>query len=215
MPIITDDTTPEIADVAKTRRERRAKPSSATTPKVSVSQNQMLGIGDRVRVGGLSLVLCAPTIREGAELDQKIYFEWPDLLVMAAMDRDGRGIDPHQVADIWTINIQAASKESGEEVVPVTPLDVRSRMIELGTQIRTGMFTGIICDTLWKLAKSTPGLAWPRPEDEEAGPPTGTKWLDDALFESLTIPDLADLLRAMFAAMGGFTGDITDRFETL
>ena len=45
-------------------------------------------------------------------------------------------------------------------------------------------------------------------------PPEGAQWLDDALAENLDLHEFADLLRAMLLAMGGFPGDVSDRFTT-
>lgn len=97
-------------------------------------------------------------------------------------------------------------------------------------------FLSRICETLWPLASETPGLAWPRPPRPAAptsspgemgsaeghaegapwtpAPPEGAQWLDDALAENLDLHEFADLLRAMLLAMGGFPGDVSDRFTT-
>lgn len=87
-----------------------------------------------------------------------------------------------------------------------------------------------ICDTVWILCEGTPAVSWPKTYTDKLtgatdpvtkkgvkapvldAPPKGTEWLDDYLESNLRTPQYIDLLRAMNAANGDYTGNLVDRF---
>jgi hypothetical protein len=226
MPLIeAEKASADAANVATSRKARREKRQEARTGKASetagkeaeitpLTEAQMLNLPGSCRVGSLSLVLTCPTIGRAARLQQRIYEEWPDILLFAfAADRSGKGIDPAGIAEVWTANRNASAPE-GEVPEPVTLSDVREQLTDLSLTMSSAL-PGI-CNILWEVASETPGIAWPRPETQEGEetppPPAGYRWLDKALLDTMTIPLLVDLLRALLGCMGGFTGDVGDRF---
>jgi hypothetical protein len=231
MPIVNPDAaTQQAASASESRNKRRAARQSAKTeePAVAVlNEQKMLNLPGMVRVGGLSLRLTAPVIDKAAEVHNDIYTKWPDVLIFAVMgDLEGKGIKPEAIAEGWTAQrrqyqqaMAAAGNSDASDGIgsePVTIAEVRSAVAQLSMGI--GSLLPDIASTVWALAEGSPGLHWPPPDvsegEERPSPPDGTQWLDDAIRQSLTIPQLADLLRELLYCCGGFPGGIQDRFET-
>lgn len=213
-------------------RGRRKKPAQ-----ISIEKAQREA--EEVQVGSLTLRLRAPKSRAARRLHQQIWQSWPDLLLAAATaDEDGQGIDAELTARTLTLYrnvLRQRLAEDDPEVAALPEIEITAAEVRRGCRDLTleigeeapergeADFLCRICETLWPLASETPGLAWPRPprsadhpENEPWNPaaPEGAQWLDDALAENLDIHEFADLLRAMLASMGGFPGDVSDRFTT-
>ena len=208
---------------------------------VSIPESKMIGLPEGVVIGsnpGLFLTLTCPKMKDALRIQNTIYEQWPDVLLFAATgDIGGRGVNPEQVAQFWNLNAKAQALRTGlsaNDVPEIGDREVRSLMANLSLNIET--YLPRLCDTLWPLCSATVNLHWPRrfetviEEQETTDETTGIKttadvevqklidvpdgdfYFDDAVMEYLAIPDLADLLRAVLACMGGYPGDFGSRF---
>lgn len=240
MPIVLTEAQEKAAAAARAKEERREARKEAREVRTSaptekdatpIPENKMLGLPDTVKVGDLELVLTCPKIKNALRIQNDIYTSWPDVIIFAATAEPlGTGINPEAVCALWNAQRRAVAKmQDLAEPEPITVKVIRGLQGELFQSL--GTILPPLCGTIWELASATPSLHWPRIKEktiaiqlDEDGTeteqeierdielPDGDKWLDDALMESLSVPELADLLRAMLACMGGYPGDAAERF---
>ena len=105
-----------------------------------------------------------------------------------------------------------ASRELGQELALCAGHMKEENWDDLKNSILWGM-----ADVL-QLMGGGPAYLWPREQgttedlpDGYAECPEGRRWLDDALLD-LSLPELADLTRQIYSVLGGFEGDLRDRF---
>ena len=109
----------------------------------------------------------------------------------------------------------------------VSALDVAAMMDTLADTMDE--YDALICDSVWLMAEGMTGVMWPpqtaqiatNESDADGEPITETVtlpapdrlvYLSDLIEDALTLPDYADLLRALKAANGGYKNCLTDRF---
>lgn len=229
MPVVTKDDQDEAVKRRKERRERRETGGEEEAP-YPVPMSRMLNLPESVVIGSsLTLVLTCPSLRKSLELQEQIYEAWPDVLVYAVVgDMAGKGINPaavlhmedrarrglYEEAKRLTLEKAEATGQPRPELPeykPPTVDDIRESMYWLMDEVKEALPK--MADTLWAVAGTTPGLAWPVTEKDGKRDvlPEGFRWLDDALMDC-TIPELADVLRAALGCLGGFRHGVAERF---
>lgn len=190
-----------------------------------ISAEQMDNLGTWAVIGTARFLFRAVPIRRAAALSGLIETHFPTVLVYAALgDEEGRGIDYGITATFWqAVNEETkaakarntpketTTDEEIEDASAVAP-DVASEVLSLTRRVVVEAESGspsvgynkrvvdALADALWMVADATPGLS------REA--------LPALIEESFTVPDLADLLRAIYLAVGGFPLDMADRFAS-
>lgn len=208
---MSDKPDENIPDPIARRRQRQAnRQSGVDSANAPMSHEAMTGQPQAVRIGTVTLDLKAPTIRNLRRVQRRIWQGWPDVLLFAALATPavGSGIDVDKTAAIWTKSRQAKDPNA----LDMTAVDVQQRLREVSNSIgledpdqpddgeddlylspvkAIAEVLSLMCDPL------------PCPEDKLA------EWVTD----TFTIPNLTDLIRAVWDATGGFPGDMRERFD--
>jgi hypothetical protein len=134
-------------------------------------------------------------------VQKTIWQAWPDVLLMAvvATPQVGGGYDIPKMAEVWTRSRKAA--DAGAEVV--TAEYIQSELWQISNQLGLEDDGAEDCP-LKAMAIVLSHVCDPLPVPLDALP----NWIAD----QFTLPDLPDLLRAIWDVCGGFPGDMRERF---
>jgi len=225
MPLVKEvsaEVAAKLAEEAKAKQkkrlEREAKAKPDTPPKIApITQGKMLNLPLRVNVHGLKLTLSCPKFGKAIQIQEDIFVKWPNLCLFSAVGSPkGKGLEPDAILSAWNANNMATwriEQESAPDVTvpeptPATADDLREALTAIVRSLDA--FLPAVCDSVWALGSESPGLLWPRVEDKDA--PEGVTYLDDVIRNQYHVAELCDLLRVLLDVMGGFPGDVSERF---
>lgn len=171
-----------------------------------MSASKMDNEPEEVWIGSLRFEMHALTPRKAAALQSLMEAHYPAVFIYAAMgDEVGRGIDYALTAAFWQQVARAGGNESAiasEEDVALAIAAVSQRLARETNGLPVEGAKQRIVDTLAQMllmvADTTPDLT--------------AETLPTILEDSLTIPQFADAIRAIWYAVGGFPGSMSDRF---
>lgn len=193
--------------IANRRARAKAREQGQAAASAPMSHEDMTGQPSPVVVGSVTLNLKAPTIRTLRRVQRRIWQGWPDVLLFAALATPavGSGIDVAKTADIWTKSRQAKDPNALE----VAPVDVQQRLREFSNSLGLEDPDQDAEDEEYEsplkaVAEVLSLMCDPLPCAEAELP----EWVAD----TFTMPQLTDLLRAIWDAAGGFPGDMRERF---
>lgn len=187
----------EAAEVVKAQAERREEKQSEQgfadgSVLAQISENKMFGLPDTYPVGKTVWELVAVPMGDSAKL-YSLIGDWPELILYATFDKptDKGHIDfPALLA---RQNKSRTSLEPPMEAITANDLRLAFGML---ASLQITQFIPTIIDTLLMVS------------------PAGTTRSDvQDKFNRLVFADLHNLLRAVFDCLGGYPGDIHDRFE--
>ena len=203
MPIAKAETPAQAAS-----RKRAA--GSADEARLDMPTEKLYGKPAPYPVGPLTLSIQALPVGRTGEFVARLLLLWPDALFHAAIGEQklSREIDYARIARDMTQRRQSESEE-GESVPALSAEEVMLAVSEVGYTLADPAVRRAITDLLYEVCRETPGIAWPRGEGDA---PEGTRWFDDFLFDTLTGEEMIYLTRAVFLGIGGFPGDVGDRF---
>lgn len=196
MPIVTQ--TP--AQVFKKRARADAR--------LDMPIEKLEGRPARYQVGPIELLIQALPAGKTGEYVARLLLVWPDALFHAAIgdQKLTREIDYVRIAS----DMSARRALEGDEAKPISAEEVMLAVSEVGYTLADPQVRRLMTDMVFEVCKATPGIAWPREEGAEA--PAGCVWLDEYLFDRLVGEEMVFLTRALFLGIGGFPGDVAERF---
>ncbi len=217
MPLLEKDAA-KLAAAAEARQEKREARGKAVKEGAEVitpiAQSKMLNLPIDVDVHGLKLTLTCPKFGESLRIQEKIFSEWPSLVLYSASGNvKGKGLEPESLLDNWNMNLRAGW-EAAKVDDPETPEPPTVTVDDLQAALRQTVLSiddalPAVCDCLSAFAATSAGIQWPK---SDVTLPPGKEWLDDAIKARFHVAELCDLLRILLDVMGGFPGDVSERF---
>lgn len=202
MPIAKGDTPAQAAS------KKRA--SGVQETGLDMPVEKLYGKPAPYAIGPLTLFIQALPVGKTGEFVARLLLIWPDALFHAAIgdQKLAREIDYERIARDLSARRQNEAAE-GEVVPALSAEQIMLSVAEVGYTLADPAARKAMTDLLYEICHETPGIAWPR---GEGAAPAGNRWFDDFLFDTLTGEEMVYLTRAVFLGIGGFPGDVGDRF---
>lgn len=195
-------------------KRRAGGPHAPLDTKLDMPIEKLQGRPATYKIGPISLCVQALPAGKTGEFVARLLLIWPDVLFHAAIGDQKlmREIDYERIARDMTARREA----EGAPGESLTAESIMLAVAEVGYTLADPATRRAMADLLYEVCHETPGVAWPKPEPGEdeniPAAPAGALWFDDFLFDALIGEEMVHLTRAVFLGIGGFPGDVADRF---